>query len=136
MGKENAIKIYDNKRVRVLWDDELGKWYFSIGGVVGVLSESENPQVYWRVLKKRLLDEGNKTVTNCNALKMKAHDGKMRLTDVADIEQLLRLIQSIPSPKAELFKMWLAKVGSERIDGTANPEFVIDRALGNISILL
>ncbi|MHB1276685.1 MAG: hypothetical protein ACYC0D_12445, partial [Candidatus Humimicrobiaceae bacterium] len=95
MGKENAIKIYDNKRVRVLWDDELGKWYFSISGVVRVLSESENPQVYWRVLKKRLLDEGNKTVTNCNALKMKAHDGKMRLTDVPDTEQLLRLIQSI-----------------------------------------
>jgi hypothetical protein len=130
MDKENAIKIFENKRVRVLWDDELEKWYFSIVDVVGVLSDSGNPQVYWRVLKKRLLNEGNETVTNCNGLKMKAQDGKMRLTDVADTEQLLRLIQSIPSPKAEPFKMWLAKVGSERIDETADPELAIDRALG------
>nr|WP_051533698.1 Bro-N domain-containing protein [Desulfitibacter alkalitolerans] len=90
-------------------DDE--KWYFSIVDVVAVLTDSENPQTYWRVLKKRLLDEGNETVTNCNALKMKAADGKMRLTDVADTEQLLRLIQSIPSKKAEPFKIWLARVG-------------------------
>ena len=130
MDKENAIKIFESKRVRVLWDDELEKWYFSIVDVIGVLSDSGNPQVYWRVLKKRLIDEGNETVTNCNGLKMKAQDGKMRLTDVADTEQLLRLIQSIPSPKAEPFKMWLAKVGSERIDETADPELAIDRALG------
>ena len=96
MDKENAIKLFENKRVRVLWDDELEKWYCYIVDVVGVLSDSENPQVYWRVLKKRMLDEGNETVINCNALKMKAHDGEMRLTDVADTEQLLRLIQSIP----------------------------------------
>ncbi len=98
--------------------------------VVGILSDSENPQVYWRVLKKRLSDEGNETVTNCNGLKMKASDGKMRMTDVADTEDLLRLIQAIPSPKAEPFKMWLAKVGSERIDETADPELAIERALG------
>ena len=129
MDKENAIKLFEDKRVRILWDEQQEKWYFSIVDVVGVLSDSENPQVYWRVLKKRLLDEGNETVTNCNALKMKASDGKMRLTDVADTEQLLRLIQSIPSPKAESFKMWLAKVGSERIDETADPELAIERAL-------
>jgi len=129
MDKENAIKLFEDKRVRVLWDEEHEKWYFSIVDVVGVLSESENPQVYWRVLKKRLYDEGNESVTNCNALKMKASDGKMRLTDVADTEQLLRLIQSVPSPKAEPFKMWLAKVGSERIDENADPELAIDRAL-------
>ena len=129
MDKENVIKLFDDKRVRVIWDEEQEKWYFSIVDVVGVLSDSENPQVYWHVLKKRLLDEGNETVTNCNALKMKAEDRKMRLTDVADTEQLLRLIQSIPSPKAEPFKIWLAKVGSERIDETADPELAIERAL-------
>ena len=102
MDKEHAIKLFQDKRVRVVWDEEQEKWYFSIVDVVGVLSDSENPQVYWRVLKKRLLDEGNETVTNCNALKMKAEDGKIRLTDVADTEQLLRLIQSIPSPKVEV----------------------------------
>ena len=122
----NYLKI---KIIRVLWDEKQEKWYFSIVDVVGVLSNSENPQVYWRVLKKRLLNEGNETVTNCNAFKMKASDGKMRLTDVADTEQLLRLIQSIPSLKAEPFKMWLAKVGSERINETADPELAIDRAL-------
>lgn len=129
MDRENAIKLFQDKRVRVIWNEEQEKWYFSIVDVVGVLSDSENPQVYWRVLKKRLLDEGNETVTNCNALKMKAEDGKMRLTDVADTEQLLRLIQSIPSPKAEPFKLWLAKVGSERLDETADPELAIERAL-------
>ena len=129
MDKENVINLFDDKRVRVKWDEEQEKWYFSIVDVVGVLSDSENPQVYWRVLKKKLLDEGNETVTNCNALKMKAEDRKMRLTDVANTEQLLRLIQSIPSPKAEPFKIWLAKVGSERIDETADPELAIERAL-------
>lgn len=102
---------------------------FSIVDVVGILTESKNPQVYWRVLKKRLVDEGNQTVTNCNALKMKAKDGKMRLTDVTDMQGIFRIIQSIPSPKAEPFKMWLAEVGKERIDETIDPEIAIDRAL-------
>jgi hypothetical protein len=129
MTKETAIKLFNEKQIRTHWDDDKGKWYFSIVDVVGVLSESENPQTYWRVLKKRLLDEGNETVTNCNALKMQAADGKMRLTDVADTEQLFRLIQSIPSPKAEPFKMWLAKVGRERIDEIEDPEIGIDRLM-------
>ena len=103
--------------------------FFSIVDVVGVLSESDNPRKYWSVLKTRLKSEGSQLATNCSQLKMKAEDGKMRLTDVADTEQLLRLIQSIPSPKAEPFKMWLAKVGSERIDETADPELTIERAL-------
>ena len=129
MEKENAIKLFEDKRVRVLWDNEQGKWFFSIIDVVGVLSESDNPRKYWSVLKTRLKAEGSQLATNCSQLKMKAEDGKMRLTDVADTEELLRLIQSIPSPKAEPFKMWLAKVGSERIDETADPELAIERAL-------
>jgi prophage antirepressor-like protein len=108
MEKLNEIKIFEDKKVRTLWDAENEKWYLSIVDVIAVLTDSPNPQVYWRVLKKRLKDEGNETVTNCNALKMPASDGKMRLTDVADTEQLFRLIQSIPSPKAEPFKQWLA----------------------------
>jgi hypothetical protein len=127
--KENAIKLFNNAKVRVLWDDEQEKWYFAIVDVIAILTESENPQVYWRVMKKRLTDEGNETVTNCNALKMLAADGKMRMTDVADTEQLLRLIQSIPSPKAEPFKMWLAKVGNERINETQDPELTFERAM-------
>ena len=108
MDKLNEIKIFEDKKVRTHWDAENEKWYLSIVDVIAVLTDSPNPQVYWRVLKKRLKDEGNETVTNCNALKMPASDGKMRLTDVADTEQLFRLIQSIPSPKAEPFKQWLA----------------------------
>jgi hypothetical protein len=114
MTKETAIRLFNQKQVRCGWDDEQEKWYFSIVDVVGILSESENPQIYWRVLKKRLLDEGNETVTKCNGLKMPAADGKMRLTDDADTEQLFRLIQSIPSPKEEPFKLWLAQVGREQ----------------------
>jgi hypothetical protein len=129
MDKETAIKLFEDKRVRVLWDEEQEKWFFSIIDVVGVLSESDNPRKYWSVLKTRLKYEGSQLATNCSQLKMKAEDGKMRLTDVADTEELLRLIQSIPSPKAEPFKMWLAKVGSERIDETADPELTIERAL-------
>ncbi len=129
MTKEAAIKLFDEKRIRTQWDDSQEKWYFSIVDVVGVLTGSENPQVYWRVLKKRLLAEGNETVTNCNGLKMEAADGKMRLTDVADTEQLFRLMQSIPSPKAEPFKMWLAQVGRERIDEIEDPEIGIDRLM-------
>jgi len=105
------IKLFESKHIRSVWSEKEQKWLFSVVDVVGALTDSQNPQVYWRVLKKRLLAEGNETVTNCNALKMTASDGKMRLTDVADTEQLLRLIQSIPSPKAEPFKLWLARVG-------------------------
>ncbi len=127
--KETAIKLFNEKQIRTHCDDEQEKWYFSIVDVIAVLTESSNPQIYWRVLKKRLLDEGNETVTNCNGLKMQAADGKMRLTDVADTEQLFRLIQSIPSPKAEPFKMWLAQVGRERIDEIEDPELGIDRLM-------
>ena len=129
MQKENAIQLFENEQIRTAWDYENELWYFSIVDVVGVLTESPNPQTYWRVMKKRLKDEGNESVTNCNALKMKAADGKNRLTDVADTEQLLRIIQSIPSPKAEPFKIWLARVGAERIDETIDPELAIERAV-------
>ena len=123
------IKLFESKRIRSSWNEEEENWYFAIVDVVAILTDSPNPQVYWRVLKKRLKDEGNETVTNCNALKMEAPDGKMRLTDVGDTEQLLRLIQSIPSPKAEPFKQWLARVGYERIEETENPELSFDRAM-------
>ncbi len=125
------IKLFESKKIRSQWDAEKETWYFSIVDVIAVLTESPNPQVYWRVMKKRLLAEGNETVTNCNALKMEAPDGKMRLTDVADTEQLLRLIQSIPSPKAEPFKQWLAKTGYERIEEIQDPEKSIDKAMEN-----
>jgi len=108
--KKEAIKLFEERKVRTIWDDTYEKWYFSIVDVVAILTDSSNPQTYWRVLKKRLKEEGNETVTNCNALKLEAADGKMRLTDVADTEQLFRLIQSIPSPKAEPFKQWMAEV--------------------------
>lgn len=121
------IKLFESKHIRSIWDEAAQRWFFAIVDVVAALSESENPQVYWRVLKKRLLAEGNETVTACNALKMTAADGKQRLTDVADTEQLLRLIQSIPSPKAEPFKRWLAKVGYERLEEIENPELAAAR---------
>ncbi|MCZ2129668.1 MAG: Bro-N domain-containing protein [Bacteroidia bacterium] len=129
MTQKNAIKLFEQTQVRTLWDDEQEKWYFSIVDVVGILSDSVNPQAYWRKLKQRLLAEGNETVTNCHALKMLAADGKMRLTDVADTEQLFRLIQSIPSPKAEPFKLWIARVARERIDEIEDPEIGIDRLM-------
>ena len=129
MAHDDKIQLFENKRIRTAWDGEKEEWYFSIVDVVAVLTDSPNPQTYWRVLKKRLRDEGNETVTNCNGLKMTAADGKKRLTDVADTEQLLRIIQSIPSPKAEPFKLWLAQVGRERIEETIDPELTIDRAL-------
>ena len=129
MVKKNSIKLFGDDKIRASWDDELEKSYFSIVDVVAVLTESPNPQTYWRVLKKRLKDEGNETVTNCNALRMRAADGKMRLTDVADTEQLLRIIQSVPSPKAEPFKMWLAKVGADRLDQMQDPELSIQQAM-------
>jgi len=126
----NTIKLFQSKQIRSAWSNEDQKWLFSVVDVVGALTDSQNPQVYWRVLKKRLLAEGNETVTNCNALKMKASDGKMRLTDVADTEQLLRLIQSIPSPKAEPFKRWLARIGFERLEEIGNPELAMERMKG------
>jgi hypothetical protein len=129
MSKQTDIKIFEDKKVRTIWNADHEKWYLAIVDVIAVLTDSLNPQVYWRVLKKRLKDEGNETVTNCNALKMHAPDGKMRLTDVADTEQLFRLIQSIPSPKAESFKQWLARVGAERLDEMQDPELSIDRSL-------
>lgn len=129
MTRETAIKLFNDKKIRTHWDEDQEKWYFSIVDVVGVLTDSKNPQIYWRVMKKRLLDEGNETVTNCNGLKMLSPDGKMRFTDVADTEQLFRLIQSIPSPKAEPFKLWLAQVGRERIDEIEDPEVGIDRLM-------
>lgn len=127
--ENDKLQLFEDKAIRTAWDEEAEEWYFSIVDVVAVLTDSPNPQTYWRVMKKRLKDEGNETVTNCNALKMTAADGKKRLTDVATTEQLLRIIQSIPSPKAEPFKLWLAEVGRERIEETIDPEQAIDRAL-------
>lgn len=129
MVNKNSIKLFGGDKIRAIWNDEQEKWYFSVVDVVAVLTESPNPQTYWRVLKKRLKDEGNETVTNCNGLKMPAADGKMRLTDVADTEQLLRIIQSVPSPKAEPFKTWLAKVGAERLDQMQDPELSIQQTM-------
>ena len=128
---QNKVQIFGNKKIRSIWDAEHEKWFFSIVDVVAVLSESENPQTYWRVLKKRLKSEGNESVTNCNSLKLPAADGKMRLTDVADTQGILRIIQSIPSKKAEPFKMWLSKVGAEILDETVDPELSIERAIVN-----
>lgn len=129
MGQQEQIKLFEEKTIRSIWDDEEEKWYFSIVDVVAVLTESPRPQNYWRVLKKRLKSEGNESVTNCNALKMRAADGKMRMTDVADAEQLFRIIQSIPSPKAEPFKQWMAKVAAQRLEQMQNPELSIDQAI-------
>ena len=123
MSQKEAIKIFEEKKVRTLWDDEEEKWYFSIVDVCAVLTDSPNPRNYWKVLKHRLIKEGNETVTNCNQLKMQAEDGKKRLTDVADTEQLFRIIQSIPSPKAEPFKQWMAQVAAERLDQMHDPEW-------------
>ena len=129
MTKKEAIKVFHDKKIRTVWDDEQEKWYFSIVDVVAVLTDSVDPAAYWRKLKQRLKKEGNETVTNCHALKMQAADGKMRLTDVADTEQLFRLIQSIPSPKAEPFKLWMAQTAKERLDEMQDPELTIDRAM-------
>lgn len=123
------IQLFEDQRIRTAWDEEMEEWYFSIVDVVGVLTDSVDPTAYWRKLKQRLKAEGNETVTNCHGLKMTASDGKKRLTDVADTEQLLRIIQSIPSPKAEPFKLWLAQVGRERIEEIIDPELTIERAL-------
>lgn len=125
----DEIKLYENKEIRSVWDEEKEEWFFSIVDIVEILSESVNPQAYWRKLKQRLKEEGNETVTNCHALKMKSADGKMRKTDVADMQGVFRIIQSIPSPKAEPFKMWLAETGKERMDEIIDPEITIERAL-------
>ncbi|MCL2443835.1 MAG: Bro-N domain-containing protein, partial [Treponema sp.] len=127
----SKIKLFEEQQVRYIWDEEAEKWWWSIIDIIGILTDSIDPSAYWRKLKQRLLEEGNETVTNCHSLKLRALDGKMRLTDVADTQQVLRLIQSVPSKKAEPFKMWLAKVGSERIDETVDPELSIDRAIQN-----
>ena len=129
MTKKEAIQLFQERKVRTVWDDEQEKWYFSIVDVCEVLTDSKDPTAYWRKLKQPLKEEGNETVTNCHALKMRAADGKMRLTDVADIEQLFRIIQSIPSPKAEPFKQWMAQVASQRIDQMQDPELNIDQAI-------
>ena len=132
MAQNDKIQLFEDKRIRTAWDEEKEEWYFSVIDVVAVLTDQPDYQAarnYWKVTKKRLKDEGNETVTSCNQLKMTASDGKKRLTDVADAEQLLRIIQSIPSPKAEPFKLWLAQVGRERIEETIDPELTIDRAL-------
>lgn len=123
------IKVFEDKKIRSQWNDQEEDWYFSVVDVVETLTESVDPTAYWRKLKQRLKEEGNETVTNCHALKMVAKDGKLRLTDVVNTKDLLRLVQSIPSKKAESFKMWLAQVGSERLDEIADPQKAIDRAV-------
>ena len=129
MTQKQAIQLFEERKVRTVWDDEAGKWYVSIVDVIAVLTESKDAAAYWRKLKQRLKAEGNETVTNCHGLKMTAPDGKMRLTDVADVEQLFRLVQSIPSPKAEPFKLWLSSLARERLEEIDVPEQGIDRLL-------
>lgn len=129
MTQKQAIQLFEERKVRAVWDDEAGKWYVSIVDVIAVLTESKDAAAYWRKLKQRLKAEGNETVTNCHGLKMTAPDGKMRLTDVADVEQLFRLVQSIPSPKAEPFKLWLSSLARERLEEIDDPEQGIDRML-------
>ena len=131
MTKKEALQLFERKNVRTVWDDEEEKWYFSIVDVVAVLTDSADSTAYWRKLKQRLKEEGNETVTNCHGLKMKAPDGKMRMTDVADTEQLLRLIQSVPSKKAEPFKEWMAKVAATRLDQIQDPELSINQAIAD-----
>lgn len=131
MTQKQAIQLFEQRKVRTVWDDEAERWYFSVVDVIGVLTDSTNPQAYWRKLKQRLTEEGNQTVTNCHALKMPAADGKMRLTDVADTEQLFRLIQSVPSPKAEPFKQWMAQVAADRLDQMQDPELSVNQAMSD-----
>ena len=131
MGIETQIQLFDNAKIRVAWDDEKEKYFFSVVDVIGVLTESADGRTYWKVLKNRLLKEGNETVTNCNQLKLPASDGKMRLTDVADLEGILRIVQSVPSKKAEPIKQWLAQVGGERIHQMIDPERSIQQAVAD-----
>lgn len=129
MTQSTSIKLFEDKNIRTLWDEDQEQWYFSVVDVIAVLTDSANPRHYWNVLKGRLKEEGNQSVTNCDQLKFQAADGKYYLQDAATAEQLLRLVQSIPSKKAEPFKLWLARVGSERLDEIADPELAINRAL-------
>lgn len=131
MTQHNAIKLFETKKVRTIWDDKEEKWYFSIVDVVAVLTDSPNPRKYWSVLKTRLKKEGSELTTNCSQLKMQAADGKKYLTDVANTEQLFRLIQSVPSPKAEPFKLWIAQVAKERLDQMQDPELSIEQAMAD-----
>jgi len=131
MTQKQAIQLFEQKKVRTVWDTDKEKWYFSIVDVVAVLTDSSNPRNYWKVLKHRLIKEGNESVTNCNQLKMQSSDGKRYLTDVADTEQLFRLIQSIPSPKAEPFKQWMAQVAAKRLDQMQDPELSIEQAVAD-----
>lgn len=126
---DSSVKLFESQEIRSAWNEDEAEWYFSVVDVVGVLTESQDGRKYWNKLKQRLKYEGNETVTNCHQLKLKAADGKMRLTDVATTEQILRIVQSIPSKKAEPFKLWFAQVGSERIDEIIDPELTLDRAL-------
>ena len=129
MEQINAIQIFEDKKVRTLWDSDQEKWFLSIVDIIAILTDSPNPRKYWSVLKTRLKAKGSELTTNCSQLKMQAADGKFYLTDVADTEQLFRLVQSIPSPKAEPFKLWLAQIAAERLDEMQDPELTIDRAL-------
>ena len=129
MTQKHKIQLFEEKKVRTVWDDEQEEWYFSIVDACAILTDSPNPRNYWKVLKHRLVKEGNETVTNCNQLKLRAEDGKMRLTDVASTEQLFRLIQSIPSKKAEPFKLWMAQVAKQRLDQMSDPELSIQQAI-------
>lgn len=129
MTKKQSIQIFEERKVRTVWDDEKEEWYFSVVDVVAILTDSADPRTYWKVLKSRLKKEGNETVTNCNRLKMRAADGKMRMTDVVDTQNLFRLIQSIPSPKAEPFKLWIAEVAKQRLDQMQDPELSIEQAI-------
>lgn len=129
MTQQNAIKVFEDKKVRAVWDSEKEEWFFSIVDVIGVLTDSPNPRNYWKVLKHRLIKEGNESVTNCNQLKMLSSDGKYYKTDVASTAQLFRLIQSVPSPKAEPFKLWMAQVAKERLDQMQDPELSIEQAM-------
>ncbi len=131
MTKKNQIHVFDDRKVRTVWDSDTEEWNFSVVDVVGVLTDSNDPRTYWKVLKNRLKKEGNETVTNCNQLKMQAADGKMRLTDVATTEQMFRIIQSIPSPKAEPFKQWMAHLASTRLDQMQDPELSIEQAVAD-----
>ena len=131
MTKKNQIQVFDDRKVRTVWDSETEEWYFSVVDVVGVLTDSADPSAYWRKLKQRLKAEGNETVTNCHGLKMQAADGKMRLTDVATTEEMFRIIQSVPSPKAEPFKLWMAQLASTRLDQMQDPELSIEQAVAD-----
>ena len=131
MTQKQTVQLFEEKRVRTAWDSDLEKWYFSVVDVVEVLTESRDATAYWRKLKQRLKEEGNETVTNCHGLKLRAADGKMRLTDVADTEQLFRIIQSIPSPKAEPFKQWMAQVAAKRLDQMQDPELSFEQAVAD-----